>query len=191
MRKWLLIGAATTAFAIVGGVWYYTTREETNAGWRLTSRGDVVWDQPSVKHDGDSETSDTIEPLVVERSVPVVQSVEPPVDDAPMARVVLTLGMTQPPRPDSEPGKALRMPYADEEEIFGLLLNPIGPILEPDLTRLNVFDEIEKANPAEESENKEMEPEPLPPLPDYHHHYQHCPYSGGCPAPYPYRTKPR
>jgi hypothetical protein len=185
MRKWLWIGALSVALSGAGGYWYLSTKTIVDVGPRpfvgpVASNG---------RNDGDAEASDVVEPLIVDRGNTFgVQSPEPPVDDGPMSRVVLEPGMKQPPRPDAEQGRVPRMPYADEEEILGLTGNPVKRILESNLAPLNIFEELEKANPAEESETTEVAP-PILPVPDYHHN--HCPYHGGCPAPYYPRSMPR
>lgn len=61
--------------------------------------------------------------------------------------------------------------------------------IEANLRRLNLFEKIEKAEPAPDVENKETNPPSANPLPDYHHQYPHCPYHGPCPSPY--RWMPR
>jgi hypothetical protein len=138
---------------------------------------------PVVKDDGNAETCETIEPLVVEGCVPAPTVTT---DPGPMTRVVLEPWMTQAPRPDAESSKVLRMPYADEDVMAPLTLNPLTRILETTpLSELKIFENVKENDPSEEAENKET-PEPMPML-DYHHQYPYCPYHGGhCPAPYPY-----
>ena len=187
MRNGLWIGILAVTLACGGTYWYFSTKPAEVISLQ-GSLGDTTH-LVNAKVDGDAETSENgIEPLIVDRGIPDgVQSQEPPVDEGPMPRVVLAPGMQQPPRPDAESGLVRRMPYADEEEILGLARPPLERILEEDLAPLNIFEELEKANRAEESENQESKA----PAIDYHHHPMHCPRNDGCPAPYPYRTMPR
>jgi hypothetical protein len=185
MRNWLWVGSLTVALGGVGGYWYFTAKPIETAPLH-GSLGNTTRLVNAGNHD-DAEFSDAIEPLVVDRGITTgVQTVEPPTDEGPMPRVVLEAWMKQPPRPDAESGGVPRMPYADEEEILGLTRPPLQRILE-DGSPLKIFEELEKAKPAEESGN----PETKAPAMEYHHHPMHCPYTGGCPAPYPYRTVPR
>jgi hypothetical protein len=195
MRKWLGIGLLSVAVVGVGAYGFYT---QTN-GW-ITRRGPDVENVRGQhgKSDGDAEPSDVIEPLIVQRP-----------NDAPapaevvggvvveLARVVLEPGMPQPPRPDVnvEPGTE-RMPYADEELGIGVWFFLDWSAIKAKLSKLDIFKEIEKADPTEESENKETNPPaepvenpPADPVPDYHQQYPHCPYHGPCPTPY--RSMPR
>ena len=179
MHKYFWIVVVTAALGAGSGYWYLTIKPTDVIPERITIRPVQVL--PEVKNDGDAEMSDVIEPIIVDRGSNRggVQSLEPPTDDGPLARVILEPGMQQPPRPDVEPGRVPRMPYADEEEILALPRDPIARILDVTLPRLDFFDEIDR-NPAEESE-----PPVARPAMDYHQ--QHCPYHGHCPAPYNYR----
>ena len=47
------------------------------------------------------------------------------------------------------------------------------------------------ANPPESDGSETREPELYRRIYDHHYHQNHCPYHGGCPAPYHYRTSPR
>ncbi len=111
-----------------------------------------------------------------------------------LPRVALEPGMQQQPRPDVEPDRAERMPYADEKPVIGVWSFLDWSALKANLSKLNLFKEIEKAAPVEESEDKQTNsptenPQPDP-VPDYHQQYQHCPrYDGPCQAPY--RSMPR
>ncbi len=170
MKRNLWIGLATVLIGCFGGYTYHmmTDRPTTLIAVRTTT--------VPVKNDGDGESSDTIEPLVVEGGGDSVLVERMPEGDVqPMQRVMMTTGMRQPARPDAE--SAVRMPYADEEESWlGLALDPVRRLLESTMPRLNLFDE------AEESENREVTPEP-PMMPDYHQ--QHCPRHGS----YPYNGR--
>ena len=191
MRKWFLIVAVGVA---VGGLATYFSwpQRTTTIVAVLPSKYERPNNvTPPPKNDGNAETCETVEPLVVERAADIA-SARPSTDEAVcVARVVLTPGTMQPPRPDA--GRVRRMPYADED--LELPLNPLTQI-EAGLWKLNIFAELLKTTDAvEESENKEpappveqAEPTPMPmPAPDYHHHDLQCPYSGGhCPAPYNY-----
>ena len=190
MRKWFLIGAVAVALGGIAGSWCYDWQQRITTGVTVLPRVQRTTPRaaPFAKNDGNAEICETIEPLVVERGSSIA-SARPPLDEEAL-RVVLTPGMTQPPRPDA--GCVLRMPYADEEELLALPRYPLTLILEAGLSKLNIFEELLKnTDPAEESENKEPmptaeRPEPMP-MPNYHHHDQYCPYSGGhCPAPYNY-----
>src|SRR5688500_4595962 len=61
------------------------------------------------KNDGDDEAGEVIEPLVVLNWGVVDKRGESGAELLP--RVELVPGVQQPPRPDAEPNKALRMPY--------------------------------------------------------------------------------
>jgi hypothetical protein len=195
MRRWLAFGAVAIALA-GGSVWYFGSwSRTTNDSWVADLvEGRVVNGQNEVrdrKNDGDAEVADAIEPLVVENSVPApaLPASLPELEAPP---VYLTSGMKQAPRPDAEPGAAPRMPYLDEVVILPWPLEPWARILEElVLSKLGLFEHQKDANPVEEAENKEVTPPVEPPLPlqvpDYHHQYPSCPYTGGhCPAPYPY-----
>lgn len=94
-----------------------------------------------VTNDGEAEASEVIEPLMVLNSMPPI--VTAPAEMEELARVNIEPGAKQAPRPDQEPGKILRMPYADEEE--GLdLTRSISQIIERELPRLHLFDELDK-----------------------------------------------
>lgn len=200
MRKWLGIGMLSVAVVGVGAYWLFT---KTNV-W-TTRRGPAVEEVrvENRKNDGDAEASEVIEPLTVypkytpapeevDGEFGVELGVQPP---SSSYRVLLEPGMRQPPRPDAEPGAETspRMPFADEEPGIGVWFFLDWSAIKAKLSKLNLFREIEKADPAEESENKEtnppMEQPQLPPAPDYHQQYPHCPYHGPCPAPY--RSMPR
>jgi hypothetical protein len=182
MRKWLFSGTMIFALGCVGGYFYFhrtATDPILPDNMLKTDNNDRI-----AKNDGDAELSETIEPLRVEGAGSATVASPPSAwaHESP-ARVVLEPGMKQPPRPDGEPDRVLRMPYADEEEILALPLDPIQRMLDVTLPRLNLADEL---NDAEESEPRQVNPPP-----HMHPHHQHCPYSGGCPAPYPYRGMPR
>jgi hypothetical protein len=124
------------------------------------------------RHDGDAEASDVIEPLIVDRGRTPDAPAPAPAKVAWLPRVEWTPGMRQPPRPDAESGRALRMPYADEEEILRIPLDPLQRILRADLPRLDLFDDL-----AEESEPPDLPGPTVDPR-----HPPHCPHFGGCPA---------
>lgn len=181
MQKWLWIGVAAVVVGSVGGYAYYLLSDTVALRIALVNSISSLQD-----NHGETETSDAIEPLIVEGPL-VDESLHcrmPEVAALPMSRVALTDGMCQAPRFDGEPGTIVRMPYADEDEGWvGRTIDPVLRILESTLPRLNLFD------PAEEAENREakpqtVEPEPMP-VPDYHQQYPHCPYHGG----YPYNRR--
>src|SRR5262249_2036398 len=178
MRRWLWIGTLSLMLGSIGGYWFLATKTtETNSS---RERDDVNRVVPSDKKDGDAEASEEIEPLIVDPGRFSVQNPVAPVDIGPMPRVVLEPGMKQPPRPDAAP----RMPYADEEEFLAVTLDPIKRILESTAARIDVFEKIEKADAAEESENKAVNPPATRPEanPPMNFHHQHCPYyHGHCP----------
>lgn len=193
MRKWLVIGAVAVVLA-GSSAWYFgRSPRTTNGAWvsdsgdgRVVNRNHAV---PVSKTDGDAETADTIEPLVVENRLPApVLATSLPELEAPP--VYLTPGMKQAPRPDAEPGPAMRMPCLDEVVILPWPLEALARILEEAvLTKLKWIDKPKAADRAEEAEAKEPKPPEELPLqtPDYHHQYPSCPYTGGhCPSPYPY-----
>jgi hypothetical protein len=186
MRKWLWIGTASVVLGGAGVFWYLDA-----ARWFETATTVEVASRATTSTTTDeSEPSDVFEPLPVEGFEPFLsQQSDGGTSQAPMARVVLEPGTQQPPRPDAESGKILRMPYADEEELPDPSANPWLLLLQ----RLNIFGRILETTPAEESESKEAaslpaNPEPTNPAPDpatdYHRQHQHCPYTGGCPYPY-------
>jgi hypothetical protein len=193
MRKWLGIGMLSVAVVGVGAYWLFTktsgwtTRREPTVDVRVTQNG---------ANQGNTEESEVIEPLIVQRqNTPAPDEPEELVlrTDLPVPRVVLEPGGPQPPRPDAEPSSVVRMPYADEEPVLGGWFFLDWSAIKAKLSNLNIFKPIEKADPAEESENKETNPPPEPPqadpVPDYHQQYPHCPYHGPCPTPY--RSMPR
>jgi hypothetical protein len=193
MRKWLGIGMLSVAVVGVGAYWFFT---KTN-GW-TAKRGPAVENVrvENGRNDGAAEASEVIEPLIVQRSYNVApEELNGEFGVELLPRVVLEPGVQQPPRPDVDSGNVARMPFADEEPELG---NGVWFFLDwsaikAKLSKLNLFKEIEKADPAEESENKEtnppMEQPQTHPFPDYHQQYPHCPYHGSCPAPY--RSMPR
>ncbi len=172
MRKWLFIGTMALSLACIGGyLYFHGTATDPDLPENLLNK-----DGPNrvAKNDGDAEQSDTIEPLKVEGSGAVnTANPAPPWTDNPLPRVILEPGMTQPPRPDGEPGRALRMPYADEEGILALPLDPVQRMLK--VVFPNLIDELRDAEESEPAQNIS------PP------HHQHCPFHGG----YPYRGLPR
>jgi len=193
MRKRLAIGAAAVVLSAVGGSWYFSWWQRSGPTPQVVPNLQVSTNRvvPTVKDDGNAEPADRIEPLIVESSVPapVLPTSLPELEAPP---VYLTAGMKQAPRPDAEPGNAPRMPYLDEVVILPWPLEPWARILqEAVLSQWKRFENPKDANPTEEAENKEVMPPVEPPLPlqvpDYHHQYPSCPYTGGhCPAPYPY-----
>ncbi|MBI2808637.1 MAG: hypothetical protein HYX68_26915 [Planctomycetes bacterium] len=191
MRKQIWIGTLAMALGCAAGYWHFMRQpHEPLRGQRVAERSKAQRVMPPVIDEGDAEASDVVEPLVVDRGpqTPTFTE-EPPWTDEPMARVALTRDMTQPPRPDAEPGAKVRMPYADEQGDGEPNAHPelrLGSVL-PD----QFFELTDKGNPAEESENQRAIPglEPLRQILDYH--YQHCPHHGGCPAPFPSRSMPR
>jgi hypothetical protein len=150
MRKWLCLGIVPVAASCVGGYWLCSKPTAV--------RPLAIRSQPSPigeKHDGDAETSDTIEPLVVDQGGRSVTFRPIPLaTDEMLPRVLFSPGMSQPPRPDASPGNTLRMPYADEEAILAL---PID------------LDSVE-------FELEESEPKVRHPPVDYHRMEPHCPY---------------
>lgn len=176
MRRKLWIGTLIVAVGSVVGYWWHTPRKADPTVDPVTPFVGPM------ERGGGTEESELIEPLQVEVRYPVSAPAAEPFDNGPPPRVVLEPDMEQPPRPDVEPGTKLRMPYADEEEGLGLTRVPeleigAGP------ARQKLFELFDKANQVEEA------PASMPPLSDYHH--PHCPYQGGCPAPYPPRALPR
>ncbi|HZZ80866.1 MAG TPA: hypothetical protein VFE62_20355 [Gemmataceae bacterium] len=110
MRKWL--GLGVLAAAVLGAIAYWQFNRPEIVVERKTTEEPVVQKSSGTSNDGDSEASEVIEPLIVDRGMS--QEVMPPrfvsIDDG-VSRVELTPGMKQPPRPDTD---APRMPYADE-----------------------------------------------------------------------------
>ena len=82
--------------------------------------------------------------------------------------VVFSPGMLQPPRPDAA-GNTPRMPYADEEAILAVPLDPVARILESSRLLVKVFEGIE-------FEPEESEPGAHHPPRDYHRMQPHCPF---------------
>ncbi|MSU77395.1 MAG: hypothetical protein EXS16_04775 [Gemmataceae bacterium] len=104
MRRWHMRVGCAVILVMAGGTWYFV-----GSGNSRPEQQPFV----NVKGDGDAEASDIIEPLVVDGGLPViVDTREPPL--GPPLRVLLQLGMHQPPRPDANPDRPVRMPYADE-----------------------------------------------------------------------------
>ncbi len=181
MRKMFLIGLATVAVGCVGAYCYFTRQVAP-----INVDTPVTANRPTrqANDDGAAEASDVIEPLVVERSGADNSNMPRPVIfNGPLDRATWTPATTQPPRPDAD-GRVLRMPYADEDEILGIPLDPIQRILDSTRPRLDIFEHLD---PSEEAEPKEETPPAMNP----HHHHPFCPHTGGCPAPYPYRMGPR
>jgi hypothetical protein len=143
MRKRLTIAAIIAATIAVGGYFYFKRTPET----RTVPVSNIVRNGP--KDDGDAEASEAIEPLRVGASVE--PSPAPSIDEGPMPTVALEPGQQQPPRPDTEPGTRLRMPYADEEAGFAEIR--IGH----NLARLNIFELIDNTN-----RQLSLEPKPIP-----------------------------
>ena len=187
MRKWLCVGMLAAVVSITGGYWFFFKNPSaTDQRQGILDLVDRLTRQKGIDVDAEaSETIEVIEPLVVDRG-----SAAPPArlssDDGPMPRATWTGGMKQPPRPDVESGRVLRMPYADEAEFLAIPFDPIQRILESKLNWLEIFDALKETDPSEEPEAKDI------PRPNWNPHaYPHCPYTGGCPAPYPYRMSPR
>ena len=187
MRKWLWMGTAAVVLGSVGTYWCYLASPSDDPGTPGLDRRTTPQRQTAAsKHDGNAESSDTIEPLVVEGSSAVIRMPEASEEPA-MTRVVLTAGMCQPPRPDAESGKLVRMPYADEDQDwFGVSIHPLLRVIESRLPRVTLFDKPGEPNAAEESEPPgaaDPMPEPTPaPMMDYHQQYPHCPYHGHYPS---------
>lgn len=110
MRKWLGISCLTIALGSVGGYFYF--EQVTAVPIRVPEKG-VIVEIPKDPRD-DAEPSEDVEPIHVSVRTPNVRPLEPTKDDGPLPRVVLEPGVEQPPRPDEESGRVLRMPYADE-----------------------------------------------------------------------------
>jgi hypothetical protein len=161
MRKWLYFGIATVAASSLGGYWLCSKPAPIGPmAKRVVSsihRGET--------HDGDAETSDTIEPLIVDHGgnqlifqpIPLAQ-VEM------MPRVLFAPGMQQPPRPDAEFAETPRMPYADEDELLELPAKPAAA-----RPAVNALEDIEKEPDA-------SEPAAEHPPRDYHRMQPHCPF---------------
>ena len=164
MRKWLCLGIVTVAASCLGGYWL-CSKPAPNG--RMTIRPHSM---KSEKHDGDAETSDTIEPLVVDQGGGSVTFRPIPLaNDEMMPRVAFSPGMSQPPRPDARHGHTPRMPYADEETILAVPLDPVTRILESSQPLFKLFEGIE-------FEPAEPEPEAQHPPCDYHRMQPHCPF---------------
>jgi hypothetical protein len=112
MRKWICIAALTAIGASVGGYWY--ANHET-APREIEPVRPIVWRNSITipRDDGDAEASEMIEPLIVDRGSAVAAPGMPIVMDQSAPRVQWTREITQPQRPDHEPGRVLRMPYAE------------------------------------------------------------------------------
>src|SRR5258708_5964898 len=110
MRKWLWVGGITIALGGMGGYLYFAKPAPSPLVDPLTKMNVP----PKVVDDGHGEASEPIEPIPVDSAPPPPRPRAPVKDDGPIARVVLEPGMQQPPRPDAEPGRAPRMPYADD-----------------------------------------------------------------------------
>ncbi len=111
MRKRL--GIAAVALVLVGvGYWWqsFDTHPDLDPSRILANS--------LPNNDGDAESCDAIEPLVVDRAARGLAALPAPraVEMEALPRVVQAPGMTQPPRPDADSGAARRMPYADEDE---------------------------------------------------------------------------
>ena len=170
MRKWIWI---TPVLLVVGfaGYWFIKNNsgvppmpDAPNPGFHVTQQA---------RNDGDAEASEVIEPLIVDRGVAPVMPTPAPAAATWLPRVEWTPGVSQPPRPDREPGRVLRMPYADEDEILRIPLDPLQRVLAKDLPRFDLFSE-------ELFEESELPDLPRPMIDP--HHPPHCPHFGGCPA---------
>jgi hypothetical protein len=191
MRKWPWIGALTVALGSVGGYWYFTpAAPESSAIEGIEIAKSVPHGEESR---GVEESEDGIEPIVVDRGRSGAAEAPAAVDDGPLPRVVTVPDGKQPPRPEAGSVRVPRMPYADEPD-SEWARDPVERLLDPKLVRPNIFAEIEKALPAEESEPEEAPTKATPitdPMqrPAHDYHQNQCPYHGGC--PYPYRPIPR
>ena len=125
MRKWLCLGIVTVATSVIGGYWLSS---------KPTPVPVAVRPQPVVlgeKHDGDAETSDTIEPLVVDQGGGrVLFRAIPLATEEMMPRAVFTTGMVQPPRPDAELSKRRGCLMRTRKRFLRCLWIPITRILE-------------------------------------------------------------
>jgi hypothetical protein len=118
---------AVVVFASVGlaGYWFFSSPHSPNRDMNPRT-GETRLTRQTKIDDGAAEASEVIEPLIVDRNTaPVVPTVVP-VDAGPASRIEWVNGMQQPPRPDA--GK--RMPFADEEEDFGSLMDLVRGVLE-------------------------------------------------------------
>ena len=109
MRRRLCIAAIAL---VLGGVGYWWVTADTLPD---LDPAKTAAKTSLAKNDGDAESCDMIEPLVVDRAARglVALAGQTAAAMAPLPRVVLAPGMTQPPRPE---GATRRMPYADEDE---------------------------------------------------------------------------
>ena len=179
MRKWHYVAIVAVIIASVGGYWYYAQNavEPGPAPFTKDSVSRLTKQLPN--NAGNAEESDTIEPLIVDHGA-IHVSLPQSYSAAPMERAMWNPATQQPPRPDGERGAAPRMPYADEVLIPGAAFDPISWILESKLPDLNLFGGVEESEPRDA------------PSPIWHPHaYQHCPYTGGCPAPSRFPLMPR
>jgi hypothetical protein len=190
MRKWPWIAALAVAFGSVGGYWYFTrTTPESGAIEGI----EVARHVPRADETRAAEESeDGIEPIVVDRGRSAAAEAPAATDEGPLPRVVTVPDGKQPPRPEAGLVRVPRMPYADEPD-SEWTRDPVERLLDPKLARPNLFAEIEKALPAEESEPKEVPANATPmadPMqhPAHDYHQNQCPYHG---CPYPYRPIPR
>lgn len=184
MRKWILPAFAILAIFGIFGYWYFAKPTPQPPVTHNPGKPGVL--ASVAKNDGDAEASEVIEPLVVDRGVSAPAPARIVANVELMPRVEWKPDMRQPPRPDAEFSRTLRMPYADEDEILGARLDPIVRLLESGLPRLDIFAELPNLDGAEESEPRETDVPAWNP-------YQppHCPYTGSCPAPHRYRLAPR
>ncbi len=212
MNKWFWLGALAFVLGTGGVCWYFDMVKQIELA-RLPAHLREAAHPAAVPPD-DTEPSEPIEPFDVEGAEPPTS--EPPVvASAPLPRVVFEAGMQQPPRPDTEGGRILRMPYADEdsareniviqpgdtivvkesigESITRYLSNldqaikPVVRVVQTGLSKLNPFTARQEPAQAEESENKSTEPEDTTPEPDPVDYHRLHPE---CPyhggCPYPY-----
>jgi hypothetical protein len=157
MRKFMTMITPVLLVAGISGYCYFTS----GSGKQGAPHRDVVTARHPIRDDGDAETSDAIEPLVVDRGQRTVMIRPVPAADEVPTRVVLAPGMTQPPRPDAD--AVLRMPYADED-FHVAPPNPAAALVETALSRLKLFDNL--------AEPEESGPE----VQDFHRVHPHCPY---------------
>jgi hypothetical protein len=176
MRKSYFIAIA--AAIVAGGAYWYSTRDTVDPNPAPSpGNGSSQLTKQLPSHNGNTEESDAIEPLIVDHGTPPTV-VTPVIFCGPLSRVESHGRENQPPRPDVESGRARRMPYADEVVIPGIAFDPIIWILESKLPDLNLFGGVE-----------ESEPNDLPPAaPIWHPHaYPHCPRVIECPMPARFR----
>ena len=181
MRKWHYVAAATAIAVSVAGYWWFSSDSTGPNPDDSGRRGFSKLTKQVAPNAGNTEESETIEPLIVDHgSAPAI--VPPVIFSGPIARTTWNPETNQPPRPDAK----RRMPYADEAPVVAPVFDPIVWILESSLPELKLFDPIRDADPTEESEPREIAP------PIWHPHaYPHCPYTGGCPAPSRFPLVPR